>query len=125
MSTRRTPTPEFETELEKFASLDREARMVALAIIAHDLTVGIRSALLDMPSPDAVDRLRTLNEHLHQITGRIHSSDELSGPEESELLRDIAEEAETKGLKWVVTRRLGAAVRHASAHRRKRAATTA
>jgi|SRR5271169_6729485 len=124
MSTRRTPTPEFEAELEKFASLDREARMVALAIIAHDLTVGIRSALLDMPSPDAVDRLRALNEHLHQITGRIHASDEFSGHEESELLRDIAEEAEAKGLKWVVTRRLGAAVRHASAYRHKPAAAT-
>jgi hypothetical protein len=98
--------------------------MVALAIIAHDLTVGIRSALLDMPSPDAVDRLRTLNEHLHQITGRIHASDELSGHEESELLRDIAEEAEAKGLNWEVTRRLSAAVRHALDHRRERAATT-
>jgi|GraSoi2013_115cm_1033766.scaffolds.fasta_scaffold55538_3 hypothetical protein len=125
MSTRRITTSEFEAELEKFASLDRQARMVALAILAHDLTVGIRSALLDMPSPDAVDRLRTLNEHLHQITGRIHASDEHSGREESELLRDIAKEAETNGLKWVVTRRLSAAVRHAAAHRRKRAAATA
>jgi hypothetical protein len=124
VSTRRTPSPEFEAELEKFASLDRQARMVALAIIAHDLTVGIRSALLDMPSPAAIDRLRTLNEYLHQITGRIHASDELSGHEESVLLRDIAEVAETKALKWVATRRLGAAVRHASAHRHKRAAAT-
>ena len=74
MNTRRTPSPEFEAELEKFASLDPQARMVALAIVAHDLTVGIRSALLDLPSPAAVDRSRTLNEYLHQITGRIHAS---------------------------------------------------
>ena|SRR5487761_634762 len=119
MKIRLTTPSVFEAGLDKFASLDRQARMIALAIIAHDLTVGIRSALLDLPSPDAIDRLRALNEYLHQITGRIQTSDEHSGSEERQLLREIAEEAERKGLKRVVVRRLGAAVRYASTHRHK------
>jgi|ERR1700730_7996267 hypothetical protein len=114
-------TTEFSGELAKFASLDREARMAALAIVAHDITVGIRSELSDLPLPAAADRVRALNEYLHQITGRIHASNDHSGDGERELLEDIAKDAEERDLGWVVMRRLGAAVRQAS-NRRKRAA---
>ncbi len=118
MSTRKAAS-EFDAELEKFASLGAQARMAALAILAHDLTVGIRSAVLDLPSARAVDRLHDLNEYLHQITGRIQSADERSGREEGELLRDIADEAAAKGMKWVIVRRLPAAVRYAMTHYHK------
>jgi hypothetical protein len=110
---------EFDAELEKFSSLGSQARMAALAILAHDLTVGIRSAVLDLPSTEAVERLRELNEYLHQISGRIYSADEHSGDDERTLLRDIAEDAAAKGMKWVIARRLAAAVRYGSAHDRK------
>ena len=101
----------FEAELITFASLDRQSRMIALAIIAHDLTVAIRSGLLDLPSPSAIEKVQALNEYLHQVTSRIYTSNEQSGHEECELLRDIADEAAAKGLKWAVLRRLGPALR--------------
>ena len=114
MNSHSTIDPKFEADLQRFLALDRQGRMAALAIVAHDLTVDVRVALLDLPSPEAVERLRVLNEFLHQITGRIHASDEHSARGESELLRDIAQEAEEKGLKGVVVRRLDAAVRHST-----------
>ena len=118
MTIRQTPTSKIEAELKKFGAHDRQPRTIVLAIVAHDLTVGIRSALLDLPSPDAIVKVQSLNEYLHQITGRIYTADEQSGREECELLRDIAEDAETKGLKWVVVRRLGPALRHAATYER-------
>jgi hypothetical protein len=116
MNASRNNHSEIESELGAFTSLDRQARMIILCVIAHDLTAGIRSALLDLSSPSAVEEARTLNEYLHQLTGRIYISGDQSGHGEAELLRDIADEADARGLKWPVMRRLRAALRHASAH---------
>ncbi|HTQ34713.1 MAG TPA: hypothetical protein VMI30_11120 [Stellaceae bacterium] len=110
------PSSKFHAELIRFASLDKDSRIAVLAMIAHDLTVGIRSALLDLPSPEAAKKIRALNEYIHQITGRIHTSDELSGNDESDLLRDVAYEADAKSLTSVVERRLGPAIRHITTH---------
>lgn len=120
MTARRTRS-EVDAELDKFASLGRDARMIALSVIAHDLTVGIRAALSELPSPEAAKRAQFLNECLHQITGRISSSNDHSAIEEREMLSDLAEEAEQKGLKLLVTRRFGAAVRYALVHDRSHA----
>jgi hypothetical protein len=110
------PNSKFDAELKQFASLGKGSRVAVLAMIAHDLTVGIRSVLSDLPSPDAMEKIQALNEYIHQITGRIHSSDELSGHDESDLLRDIADEADAKGLRSVVVRRLGPALRYIATH---------
>jgi hypothetical protein len=106
----------FEAELRAFASLDRQSRIVVLVIIAHDLTVGVRSSLLNLPSPNAIEEIQALNEYIHQVTGRITICNPQSGQEECDLLRDIADQAEAKRLKWAVMRRLGPALRHVSTH---------
>jgi hypothetical protein len=114
MTARRPVGSKFEMELDRFATLNRQQRMIALTVVAHELTVGIRSALAELPSREAAERAKVLNEYLHQITGRICSSGSQSANEEYELLKDIAEDASHRGLGGLLERRLGAALRHAT-----------
>ena len=52
-----------------FEQSDVEARTAFLCAFAHDLTVAIRAMLFDRPVSEAdLDRVRDINESLHQLT---------------------------------------------------------
>src|SRR6516165_3227951 len=59
--------------LTQFGHLEADARSAFLCIIAHDLTVAIRSIVLDAPvMDDALDRVKWINESLHQLTSCVN-----------------------------------------------------
>lgn len=91
-----------EQVLGKFERSDRDARSAFLCIIAHDLTVAIRSIVFDPPVKEAdIERVKWINESLHQLTSCINPRNRWSAHDEAELVRSIIENSFRHGFdKW-------------------------
>jgi len=92
-----------ERVLTQFEHLDADARSAFLCIIAHDLTVAIRSIVFDAPITEAdLDRLKWINESLHRLTSCINPHKRWSAHDEAMLIRGIIENSFEHGFdRWV------------------------
>jgi hypothetical protein len=88
-----TPRPlDVERILADLERLDVEERAAFLSIFAHDLTVQIRSVLIDRPlSEGDLDRVNRVNEYLHQLTSCVNPSKRWSVRDEVALVRALIE----------------------------------
>ena len=89
--------------LAAFERLEADPRRVFLCIFAHDLTVAIRAILSDAPLSEVdLDRVRRINESLHQLTSCVNPRKRWSAHDEVLLLRAIIEDSFARGLdRWV------------------------
>jgi hypothetical protein len=112
-----TPRPlNVERILTNFEGLDTQERAAFLCIFAHDLTVEIRSALLDRPVHEAdLDRVNRLNEYLHQLTSCVNPAKRWSVRDEVTLVRALVESSYQYGLQSAVGSALAKAARNAMA----------
>jgi hypothetical protein len=92
-----------ERVLTQFEHLDADARSAFLCIIAHDLTVAIRSVVFDPPVTEAgLERVKWINEVLHRLTSCVNPYKRWSAHDEAMLIRGILEDSFKHGLdKWV------------------------
>jgi hypothetical protein len=104
---------DIERVLAQFERSDANARSAFLCIIAHDLTVAIRSVVFDPPVTDAgLERVRWINESLHHLTSCVNPYKRWSAHDEAMLIRGIIESSSKHGFdKWVGSA-IAAAVRH-------------
>jgi hypothetical protein len=59
--------------LARFEHLEADARSAFLCIIAHDLTVAIRSVVFDPPVTEAgLELVKWINEALHHLTSCVN-----------------------------------------------------
>lgn len=76
--------------LTQFEHSEADARSAFLCIIAHDLTVAIRSIVFDTPLTEAgLDRVKWINESLHRLTSCINPHKRWSAHDEAMLIRGI------------------------------------
>ena len=104
--------PPLDTEhiLAEFERLDADARSSFLCLLAHDLTVAIRTVVYDPPVTDAgLDRVKSINEALHQLTSCVNPRHRWSAHDEAMLIRDIIQDSFKHGFDWAVGRALAAA----------------
>lgn len=89
--------------LAQFQQLDADARSAFLCIIAHDLTVAIRSVVYDPPvTEDGIERVKWTNEALHHLTSCVNPHHRWSAHDEAELIRGIIEDSFRHGFnRWV------------------------
>jgi hypothetical protein len=89
--------------LTAFEKLDADARSAFLCIIAHDLTVAIRSVVYDLPVTEAgLERVKWINEALHHLTSCINPYDRWSAYDEAQLLRGIIDDSFRHGFDgWI------------------------
>ena len=99
--------------LRQFELLDADARSAFLCIIAHDLTVAIRSVVYE-PSVTAegLDRIKWINEALHQLTSCVNPHHRWSAHEEAQLVRGIIEDSGGHGFHYWVRRAVAVAAAH-------------
>jgi hypothetical protein len=96
--------------LVQFERLDADARSAFLCIIAHDLTVAIRSIVFDRPvTEDALDRVKWINESLHHLTSCVNPRKRRSAHDEAMLIRGIIENSFRCGFDGWVGRALAIA----------------
>jgi hypothetical protein len=97
------PAVDVEDVLTRFLSLEADERSSFLCIIAHDLTVAIRSIVYDAPVTEAGrERLKWINESLHQLTSCVNPHKRWSARDEALLVRDIIENSFEHGFdSWV------------------------
>ena len=96
--------------LAEFERLDADARSSFLCILAHDLTVAIRTVVYDPPITEAgLDRVKSINEALHQLTSCVNPRYRWSPHDEAMLIRDIIRDSFKHGFDWAVGRALAAA----------------
>ena len=75
-----------EGVLRDFESLDAEARTSFLCVIAHDLTVAVRTVVFDPPITEiGIDRIKKINELLHQLTSCVNPRHRWSAQDEAAL----------------------------------------
>lgn len=88
-----TPPPlDVEGILADLERLDAQERAAFLCIFAHDLTVQIRSVLMDRPLPQGdLDLVNRLNEYLHQLTSCVNPNKRWSVRDEVALVRSLIE----------------------------------
>jgi hypothetical protein len=88
-----TPPPlNVESILADLEKLDMQERAAFLCIFANDLTVQIRSTLMDRPlSEGDLDRVNRLNEYLHQLTSCMNPNKRWSVRDEAALVRALVE----------------------------------
>jgi hypothetical protein len=99
-----------EQILAQFENLDVDARSAFLCIIAHDLTVAIRSIVFDPPvMDDALDRVKWINESLHQLTSCVNPKKRWSARDEAKLIRGIIENSFEHGFDCWIGRAVAAA----------------
>jgi len=99
-----------EQVLTQFEHLDGDARSAFLCIIAHDLTVAIRSIVFDAPVTEAgVDRVKWINESLHRLTSCINPHKRWSAHDEAMLIRGIIENSFDHGFDGWIGRALAVA----------------
>jgi hypothetical protein len=92
-----------EQVLTEFEHLDGEARSAFLCIIAHDLTVAIRSIVFDPPVTEAgLDRVKWINESLHHLTSCVNPRKRWSAHDEATLIRGIIDNSFEHGFDWWV-----------------------
>jgi hypothetical protein len=112
--------------LDALGTLENDARVAALCVLAHSLTVDARAILVDRPLSDtSLDRLQRINEFLHQLTGYLNPSKRRPArpDEDVELVRAIADSSERYGLELALHRALVTALRHAVAFQKRNQAT--
>jgi hypothetical protein len=99
--------------LAKFEHVDVDARSAFLCIIAHDMTVAIRSIVFDPPVTEAaLDRVKWINESLHHLTSCINPSKRWSAHDEAELIRGIIENSFEHGFDGWIGRAVAVAARN-------------
>src|SRR5579859_796128 len=78
---------QIERVLSQFQRLDAEDRSAFLCIIAHDLTVAIRTIVYDPPVTEiGIERVKTINEALHQLTSCVNPRHRWSAADEALLI---------------------------------------
>jgi len=83
---------DLEHILADFVRLDAGDRAAVLSILAHDLTVGIRSILFDPPvSESGIECAKWMNEALHRLTACVNPRHRWSVDDEVSLIRRIVE----------------------------------
>jgi hypothetical protein len=83
---------DLERILADLERLDAQERAAFLCIFAHDLTVQIRSMLMDRPFPEGeLDRVNRLNEYLHQLTSCVNPNKRWAVRDEVALVRALIE----------------------------------
>ncbi len=89
--------------LAQFEHLNADARSAFLCIIAHDLTVAIRSIVFDPPVTESgLDRVKWINESLHHLTSCVNPHKRWSAHDEAMLIRGIIENSFRYGFEgWV------------------------
>jgi hypothetical protein len=99
-----TPPPlDIERILADLERLDSQERASFLCIFSHDLTVQIRSVLIDRPVPeDDLDRVNRLNEYLHQLTSCANPTNRWSVRDQVALVRALIESCYLYGLEYAV-----------------------
>ena len=103
------PVP-IEAVLRQFEHLDAEARSSFLCIIAHDLTVVTRTVVYDPPVTDAgVERIKIINECLHQLTSCVNPRHRWTAHDEAELIRSIVADSFEYAFDWAVGRAIAVA----------------
>src|SRR6266851_1337805 len=76
--------------LAEFEQLDASGRSAFLCVIAHDLTVAIRSVVFDPPVTEAgLERVKWINESLHHLTSCVNPHQRWSAHDEAQLIRGI------------------------------------
>jgi hypothetical protein len=81
-----------ERILADLERLDAQERATFLCIFAHDLTVQIRSVLMDRPVPEGdLDRVNRVNEYLHQLTSSVNPNNRWSVRDQVALVRALIE----------------------------------
>lgn len=96
--------------LAEFQHLDADARGAFLCIVAHDLTVAIRAVICDPPiTEEGLDRIKWINEVLHQLTSCINQHRRWAAQDEAELVRAIIEDSFRYGFDGWVGRAIVAA----------------
>src|SRR5438132_12999722 len=86
------PPLDVEGILADLERLDPQERAAFLRIFAHDLTVQIRSVLMDRPLPEGdLDRVNRLNEYLHQLTSCVNPNKRWLVRDEVALVRALIE----------------------------------
>ena len=92
-----------ERILTTFEQLDADARSAFLCIIAHDLTVAIRSVVFDPPvTAVGLDRVKWINESLHHLTSCVNPRKRWSAQDEAMLIRGIIENSFEHGFEgWI------------------------
>jgi hypothetical protein len=92
-----------EYVLTKLERLDSSARSAFFCIFAHDLTVAVRSLLLDRPVSEAdLDRVSKINEIMHQLTSCAKPRGAWSAGDETLMLRAIIDGSFSYDLdRWV------------------------
>ena len=87
-----------EQILAQFEHLDADGRSAFLCIIAHDLTVAIRSIAFDPPVTEAgIERVKWINESLHHLTSCVNPHKRWSAHDEALLIRGIIENSFAHG----------------------------
>src|SRR5712692_857434 len=92
-----------ENILAKFEHLDADARSAFLCVIAHDLTVAIRSIVFDRPVTKAgLESLKWINEALHHLTSCVNPHKRWSAHDEALLIRGIIDNSFQYGFdRWL------------------------
>ena len=80
---------ELEIATKYLAQLSAQKRQLVLAVLSHDITVGIRALAHDAASmPNVVESIRQLNEAHHRVAGYLmHMA---SGTEDTAALESVA-----------------------------------
>jgi hypothetical protein len=98
-----------EQVLTQFEHLEADARSAFLCIIAHDLTVAIRSIVFDPPVTEAdLERVKWINEALHLLTSCVNPYKRWSAHDEAMLIRGIIENSFEHGFEGWVGRAIAA-----------------
>jgi hypothetical protein len=121
MSTRsKAKAVDIERILTELESAPNDVRVTFLCILAHDLTVSIRAALLDRPVRDTdADRAYRVNEWLHQLTSCVNPVQRRSPVGDADLVRGIVESAAVWGLQSAVQHGIAIAAGNSLTHERK------
>ena len=113
-----------ERILAQFERADAESRRAFLCIVAHDLTVAIRGIVFDPPvTGDSIERVKWINEALHQLTSCVNPHHRWSAPDEALLIRGIIENSFEYGFDGWLGHALAAGAGNATAAKKPVAAT--
>ena len=82
---------------------DAEGRRAFWSVFAHDLTVAVRVILDDRPVSDlGIEKLKEINETLHQLTSCVNPRSKWSPRDEGLLLRAIIDSSFAHDLdRWI------------------------
>jgi hypothetical protein len=107
-----------EDILTRFEHLEADARRAFLCIIAHDLTVAIRSVVFDPPVTETgLERVKWINESLHRLTSCVNPYKPWSAQDEAMLVRAIIENSFEHGFHEWVGRAIAVAAGNTIGHR--------